>query len=80
MKLLSFPGLDETLFSSLILSSPNLKACYIMEIFDLLKKIYYCHAVILNLVGRWLREYLIAQYYLIYYLGVCLLGRGSQTK
>lgn len=34
-----FPGLDDNMFSSLILSSTNLQAHYIIEIFDLLKNL-----------------------------------------
>lgn len=36
MQLLSLPGLGDSLYSSVILSSPNFKACYITGIFELL--------------------------------------------
>ena len=38
MQLLRFPGLDDSLFSSIILSAPNFKACYLVGIFELLKQ------------------------------------------
>lgn len=38
MQLVSFSGLDDSLFFSIILSSPDFKACYMMGIFELLKQ------------------------------------------
>lgn len=39
----------------------------------------YWHPVILNQVGRELRMHLVTDY-LMYYLGVCLLGEGRQPS